>query len=314
MNKFDKWIIIPGAIIAISWCTLLAISAQSLLPGAGYTPPRGAFSLAGTGHGHQAVPLNTSCDPWAGGGFNRDLMACRYGPHWENGAPGPHSNIFNDELHQRCLDRTGRWSTPAELAKYNCAPLPRETTDAYYTQDPRVKPVVVVVRPTPTPIPTPNPTPEPTPEPTPNPTPEPTPEPTASPCPECLEVDLVAVPPKHARTLQYAKTWNPDNQGKLRERFVRLQALAAWVVELGDKLYVPGVVSTGLATKTLEPCRDLGNGCWQCDELSPPVCDKPIKCADVEYKERGDEPTAHAVAVYLSSLLGCEPEAKETGH
>lgn len=115
--------------------------------GVGYSPLPGARSLAGTGHGHPAILMNTIVDPWAGGTFRRELMAERYGPWWESGAPGYHSNVFEGELRERFADRTARW--PVDYSQWDGVPTQREVTDAYYTQDQRVRPVVVALPPPP---------------------------------------------------------------------------------------------------------------------------------------------------------------------
>lgn len=80
----------------------------------------GGRSLAGTAHGGQAGTINTSVNPWAGGAFNRDAMAGRYGANWSAGAPGLHSTSYAQMLRE-------------ELGR---EPTALEVNDAYYSQDP----------------------------------------------------------------------------------------------------------------------------------------------------------------------------------
>lgn len=115
-------------------------------------------------------------------------------------------------------------------------------------------------RPTPAPTPT-SPPPQPTPtatppRPEPTPTVEPTPCATPSPpaeCEDCPRFDKLAVPQKHARTLEFAGTWSADNEAKLRDRFVRMQAFVVWAAAQLDKLYVPGVRTSANISQTIEP-------------------------------------------------------------
>lgn len=141
---------------------VVAVGFSQLRPGVGYSPRPGAMSYAGTGHGHAAVPLNQSIDPWANGTFNESLMAGRYGEDWIAGVPGPHSTDYANYFRIQFAERTARWGV-IDYSLYDGEPTQKEITDAYYTKDARVLPIVPHPEPTPTPAPTPDPIASPTP-------------------------------------------------------------------------------------------------------------------------------------------------------
>lgn len=200
---------------ALTFAILAAATARAaLLPGVGYAVMPGAMSYAGTGHGHAAVQLDASADPWAGGGFNRQTMFLRYGPWWETGVPGPHSTDYATYLREAFASRTARW--PVDYSLYDGEPSEKEVTDAYYTRDPRVLPLTSPTRP-PRPLPTPTPGPTPAPEPAPT----PIPGPSTGPCPSCplcplcppeepmprFGCRITPLDARDAQTLRAAPTW-----------------------------------------------------------------------------------------------------------
>jgi hypothetical protein len=85
--------------------------------------------------------MDLSADPWAGidprsTNVNQAAMAQRYGPHWQAGVSGPHSNVWRDALREAFAARTARW--PVVYSEWDGIPIGREVDDARYSLDPRV--------------------------------------------------------------------------------------------------------------------------------------------------------------------------------
>jgi hypothetical protein len=85
--------------------------------------------------------MDLSADPWAGRdprtpNVDQAAMAKRYGPHWQAGVPGPHSNVWRDALRDAFADRTARWNPKFE--DWDGIPIGREVNDAMFSQDRRV--------------------------------------------------------------------------------------------------------------------------------------------------------------------------------
>ncbi len=110
-------------------------------PGVGYQVQPGAVSHAGDGHGFPPSPLNLTADPWAGRdprttAVDQTAMTGRYGPHWQAGVSGPHSNVYEDSLREKFASRTATW--PVQYEEWDGIPIGREVNDAFFSKDPRV--------------------------------------------------------------------------------------------------------------------------------------------------------------------------------
>jgi hypothetical protein len=106
-------------------------------PGVGYEVHPGAQSLAG---GFQ-VTMDLTADPWAGRdprttNIDQTAMGKRYGPHWQAGVAGPHSNVYEDALRERFANRTATW--PVVYEEWDGIPIGREVNDSFYTRDTKV--------------------------------------------------------------------------------------------------------------------------------------------------------------------------------
>lgn len=112
-------------------------------PGVGYAVRPGTLSHAGGGHGQPPVPMDLTADPWAGRDprspiVDQAAMARRYGQHWQSGAPGPHSNVYEDGLRERFALRKATW--PVNFEEWDGIPIGREVNDAFFSKDSRVLP------------------------------------------------------------------------------------------------------------------------------------------------------------------------------
>lgn len=210
--------------------------------------------------------------------YVRSLMACRYGPRWEGGSPGPHATDYERYMREDFANRVARWHPDYPL--YDGNPTEREINDAYYSRDRRVLPLPVQPTPTmaPTPLPSPTiPPPRPTPtlEPTPGPVqippsppteancravgckpPVPQATPTVTPTPACEVCDRYeAMPARHRETYLAAPYWK---RPLTRVQQQRLNEANAWTRAHGSKWYVPDSNrSSGNITQSI--------GEWDCE-------------------------------------------------
>jgi hypothetical protein len=110
------------------------------LPGVGYTVLT-AVSHAGNAHGQSPAPMDLTADPWAGRDpqsttVDQAAMAKRYGPSWQAGVAGPHSNVWREKLAMAFAQRKAPW--PVDYDKWDGIPIQREVDDARYSDDRRV--------------------------------------------------------------------------------------------------------------------------------------------------------------------------------
>jgi len=65
-------------------------------------------------------------------------MAQRYGPNWQAGVSGPHSNVWEGKLQELFAARTAPWNP--DYAAWDGIPIRREIDDSRYSLDPRIFP------------------------------------------------------------------------------------------------------------------------------------------------------------------------------
>jgi hypothetical protein len=87
--------------------------------------------------------MDLSADPWAGRDprgttVDQAAMAKRYGPNWQAGVSGPHSNVWEGKLQELFAARTAPWSVIYE--QWDGIPIRREIDDSRYSLDPRIFP------------------------------------------------------------------------------------------------------------------------------------------------------------------------------
>jgi hypothetical protein len=180
--------------------------------------------------------MNLSADPWAGidprsPNVDQAAMAKRYGPHWQAGVSGPHSNVWEVTMQEAFAARKATWSVVYE--EWDGIPTRREVDDARYSLDRRVLGLMQPPKPPKPEPPRPEP-PEPEPPkpepPKPEP-PEPEPPKPEPPEPEPPKPEAIQVPDDIKETLRIltnAKGTFIIGPG----RAARFQRLADWVLGL----------------------------------------------------------------------------------
>jgi len=118
-------------------------------PGVGYEVRPGTRSLAGNSHVPPEAPytMDLTADPWAGRDprtnvVDQEAMKQRYGPFFQAGVSGPHSNVYEDALREKFATRTAFWNPKYE--DFDGNPIGREVNDAFYSRDTKVTAPVIV--------------------------------------------------------------------------------------------------------------------------------------------------------------------------